>query len=495
LLAHRNVLTAARPLLVAVVAVVTSFLFALWLSQHRLNDVEKNVYEIAANAEPSVVYLEDSRAQLERIMLHVDDYVAALEDRLPTAEAARVRAGEARDRLKESLEAYERLPFFPGEEALYRDFRTALDPARQAFRKVLERAAGGQLDQATRELVHELHPDIDQLDAQLAVIIRYDTAEAVKKLEDIAASRRRSWRAAMVGGAFSLLLSVFATTVATFALWREAVARRRVDQEHGARLEAEQGVRRRDQFLALVAHELRTPLSALQLAVEALVRKIEGAPPTLQATAMRQVARMNMLVEELILVAQLDLGSFAIRRAQVDLLAVARERIEAHASGIAQSGSNVSLNGEAPVVGQWDASALERVIDKLLANAIRFGQGRPIDITVSRYDGKGRVVVRDRGIGIPPHRIPAMFDRFERGVSEENYPGLGLGLFIARALVRAMGGTIDAASSPSEGTSFTVELPLDTAKSGSIADQGRRQPADVGDQPVPDLATVRRAPG
>jgi signal transduction histidine kinase len=490
------VLSAARPLLIAVVAVVMSFVFALWLSQQRLNDVERNVYEVAANAEPSVVYLEDARAQLERILLHIDDYVAALEDHLPTAEAARVRAGEARDRVKESLEAYERLPFFPGEEPLYRDFQTAVGPAAEAFRTVLEQAAGGELDPATRELVNRLHPDIEQLDSKLAAIIRFDTAQAVDKLEAIAASRRSSWRAAMLGGAFSLLLSLFATTVATFALWREAAARRRIDEEHGARLQAEQEVRRRDQFLALVAHELRTPLSALQLAVEALVRKVEGPPPTLQASAVRQVARMNMLVEELILVAQLDLGSFAIRRAPIDLLALVRDRIEAHASSIAQSGSSVSLNAEAPIVGQWDASALGRVVDKLLTNAIRFGQGRPIDLTVSQHDGKGRLVVRDHGIGIPPHRILAVFDRFERDVSEEHYPGLGLGLFIARALVHAMGGTIVAASSPSEGTSFTVELPLDTtSKSSPIADQGRQQLPDEGNQPVPGPATVRRVPG
>jgi signal transduction histidine kinase len=482
-------------LLVAVLAVVTSFIVALWLSQHRLNDVEKNVYEVAANAEPSVVYLEDARAQLERIGLHIDEYVAALEDHIPTAaEASRVRAAEAGDRLHESLAAYERLPFFAGEEAMYRDFQAALGPAAQVARTVVGEAALRELDPATRELLSQMHPDLEQLDSKLASIIRYDTAQAVVKLEAIAASRRRSWQAAMIGGTFSLLLSLFATSVATYALWKEAAARRRIDEEHGARLQAEQEVRRRDQFLALVAHELRTPLAALQLSVEALGRKVEGPPPALQANAMRQVIRMNTLVEELILVAQLDLGAVEMHPAPVDLLPLTRRCIQGEQSNIARSGCTVSLQGETPVVGQWDASALHRVVDKLLANAIRFGQGRPIDVSVSQHDGQACLVVRDRGIGIPAERIPFMFDRFERGESERHYPGLGLGLFIARSLVQRMGGTIVAASSPSEGTSFTVELPLE-AKSGGIVDQGPRQLPDVGDQAMPRLPTVRDVPG
>jgi signal transduction histidine kinase len=489
-------LTTARPLLIAIVAVVTSFVFALWLSQHRLKDVETNVYEVAANAEPSVVYLEDIRASLERVGLHIDEYVAALEDHLPTAEASRVRASEAHDRMQETLAAYERVPFFPQEAALYRDAQTTLRPVDQAIRKILARGSAGELDPATRELLDQLHPGIEELDSKFAAIIRYDSGQAVNKLEAIAASRRRSWMAAFVGGTFSLLLSVFSTAAATFALWKESQARRRIAEEHGARLAAEQEVRRRDQFLALVAHELRTPLASLQLAVEALGRRLGGPPPALQLTAIRQVARMNTLIEELILIAQLDLGSFVIRPAPIDLLALARDRIRSAETNIAQSGSAVSLQGETPVVGQWDASALGRVIDKLLANAIRFGRGRPIDIAVSRDDGKARLVVRDRGIGIPPDLIAAVFDRFERGVSERNYPGLGLGLFIARGLVHAMEGTIVAASSPSEGTSFTVELPLGTeSKSGGISDQGRQQLPDVGDQAVPGLPTVGRVPG
>jgi signal transduction histidine kinase len=456
----RTTITTARPLVLAVAAVCTSFIFSLWLSQHRLNNVEANVYEVAANAEPSVVYLEDARTELDRMGLHVADCVAAAADRLPTALASRTRFEEARTHLYEALQAYERLPFFPGEESLYRDARRDLGPVEQDMNVIIVDARDGRLDSATVALVNNVQPKIEALSSKLKAIVEYDTAHATKVLEGIAASRRRSWEAAIAGTTFSLVLSVVATTTAAYALWKAATSRQRVDEERGARLAAEQQTRLRDQFLVLVSHELRSPLSALQLAVEALSRKPERPSELLQSTAVQQVARMTALVEELMLAAHLHLGAISTRPTQVDLLALVRERIENWAPSIAQSGSTVHLAGETPVIGLWDSSSLGRVIDKLLSNAIRFGAGRPIDITVSQHDARARLIVTDHGIGISPDLLPAVFERFQRGVSERNYPGLGLGLYVARGLVEAMGGTIVAASSPSEGTTFTVDLPL-----------------------------------
>jgi signal transduction histidine kinase len=450
-----------RPLLFAVIAIVTSFVFALWLSQHRLNHIEQNVYEIAANAEPSVVYLENAQAELDRVGLHVDEYVAAVADHLPAAEASRVRTVEAHDRMQESLAAYERLPFFPGEEAIYRDAQKDLGPIEQATRTILARAEAGDLDAATRALLNDLHPVIEHLSSGLKTLVDYDTAYAVKKLEAIAASRRSSWRFAVVGGSISLLLSLVATLTATYALWKTAKDRCQIEEERVARLAVERDVRRRDEFLALVSHQLRTPLTALKLAMDALTRKPDRTSPVLQSTAADQVNRMSALVEDLVLVAQVDLGSIAIEPQTTDLLAIARERIQEKAIAVKRSGSTIHLHGDAPVIGKWDASALGRVIDKLLSNAINFGEARPIDVTVSQQGARARLLVRDRGIGIPPDRIAYLFERFERGVSERNYPGLGLGLYIARSLLRTMGGTIQAASNVDGGATLTVELPLE----------------------------------
>lgn len=416
-------------------AVVTSFMCALWVSQHRLNDVESNVYEVAANAEPSVIYLEEALTELERMGLYVDEYVETAH--LPAALASRARAYAAWARAQESLAAYERLPFFPA------------------------KAEAGDYQASSAALVDDLHPKLDELSSELKIVADYDTAHAVEVLKAIAKSRKRSWTAALLGATFSMILSAGATVVATCALWKAASSRKRLDEEQGARLAAEVQVRRRDQFLGLVGHELRTPLTALQLALEALWRGQEHS--RLQSIVMRQVARLGILAEELMIVAKLDLGSISITPEQVDLSALVRERIQRQANAIERSGSSVQVHGEAPLPGRWDAVALGRIIDKLLSNAIRFGEGRPIDVAISQQGTKATICIHDRGIGIPPNRTAAMFDRFERGVSERNYPGLGLGLYIARSLVQAMGGTIVVTSSSSEGTAFTVELPLAAA--------------------------------
>ena len=111
------------------------------------------------------------------------------------------------------------------------------------------------------------------------------------------------------------------------------------------------------------------------------------------------------------------------------------------------------------MVGQWDRSALERVLGNMLSNATKFGAGKPIEVTLRTQPGSARLNVRDHGIGIDPGQLPRIFDRFARGVSVTNYGGLGLGLYIAQALVQSLGGTITVESTPGQGASFTVTLP------------------------------------
>src|SRR5262249_40102954 len=120
----------------------------------------------------------------------------------------------------------------------------------------------------------------------------------------------------------------------------------------------------------------------------------------------------------------------------------------------------VTLASAAPVVGYWDRSRLEQVVASLLTNAAKFGTGKPIEIQIERVDDQARLVVTDHGIGIDPARRPYGFGRSERAVPSSNYGGLGLGLFIARSIVVAHGGTITVDSEPGIGSTFTVTLPL-----------------------------------
>jgi hypothetical protein len=136
----------------------------LWVSQRRPNDVERDVYEVAANAEPSVVYLEEARTELERKGIYVGEYVEAAH--LPAARGSRVRASASWARAQESLAAYERLPFFPGEETLFRTVRAHLGPAHETVQTVLAKADAGEPEAASAALVDDLHPRLDELSSR-----------------------------------------------------------------------------------------------------------------------------------------------------------------------------------------------------------------------------------------------------------------------------------------------------------------------------------------
>jgi signal transduction histidine kinase len=123
------------------------------------------------------------------------------------------------------------------------------------------------------------------------------------------------------------------------------------------------------------------------------------------------------------------------------------------------SGSALSLDLEEDVVGHWDRAWLERVMTELLTNAITYGAGRPIELRVFTDGEQARLVVRDHGIGIAPEAQSRVFQCFERAVSLRHFGGLGLGLYLVRRAVDALGGVVECVSTPGQGSTFTVSLP------------------------------------
>jgi signal transduction histidine kinase len=170
--------------------------------------------------------------------------------------------------------------------------------------------------------------------------------------------------------------------------------------------------------------------------------------------------RLEQLTSELLDVTRIEQGRLALTPAEIALDAIARQAAEHLAPELAAVGSRVSIECAAPVVGRWDPSRLEQVVTNLLTNAAKFGAGKPIEIRIDRRGDAARLAVTDHGIGIDPARLPRVFERFERAVPSSSYGGLGLGLYIARSIVVAHGGTIDVASEPGAGATFTVTLPL-----------------------------------
>ncbi|WP_437522037.1 AAA family ATPase [Sorangium sp. So ce726] len=233
--------------------------------------------------------------------------------------------------------------------------------------------------------------------------------------------------------------------------------------------EAEQAIERRDEFLLVASHELKTPLTSLTMQAHLLARllprlqRAEVAPERIDAAIQllnRQIARLGHLVDELLDVTRLKAGQLTLARAPVDLAALARDVVERMHQQLADARCRTQLDLEGPVVGNWDASRMEQVLINLLSNALKYGAGGAIHVVVRSLTSRAVLAVRDHGIGIAEADQARIFERFERAVSVRNFGGLGLGLYIVRWIVTSHGGTIRVESTPGAGATFIVELPL-----------------------------------
>jgi signal transduction histidine kinase len=185
------------------------------------------------------------------------------------------------------------------------------------------------------------------------------------------------------------------------------------------------------------------PSTALRPRIEALTYRLE-----------QFAGKLNHLLDA----TQLQVEDVALQAEPLDLVALAREVTSDMISGVARH-VTLAVVGDDTVTGEWDRLRVEQVIRNLVDNAIRFGAHNPIEVRVERAvdDRAARLVVRDRGMGIPQ---PDQERIFERHVRLRTANGFGLGLWIVRQLVTAMGGTVTVESSPGLGAAFTVLLPL-----------------------------------
>lgn len=235
---------------------------------------------------------------------------------------------------------------------------------------------------------------------------------------------------------------------------------------------AQAAVFARDEFLRLASHELRTPLAALLLSAEGLARAVDqrayDAVPRLSDAIRRQAGRLQRLTARMLDASEIGAGPLSIRPETVDLVELVREIADTFIRTAQSRGSRLALDTDPAVVGWWDPTRLEQVVNNLLDNAIKFGAGHPIDVGVHATDGHARLVVRDHGIGVSPRSAADLFERYRRGVDARSFGGLGLGLHIVREITEAHGGLVAVHPVPGGGAEFTVELPLVTpgAKGG-----------------------------
>ena len=226
--------------------------------------------------------------------------------------------------------------------------------------------------------------------------------------------------------------------------------------------------RMKDEFIALVSHELRTPLTSIRGYLELLQDDLEGgtATPEQQRDFLqvidRNSDRLQRLVEDLLLTAQVEVGTLQLARDTIDLGKLVADCVEASAplAATREIELGCSVEGAPSVTG--DLRRLGQVVDNLLSNALKFTPaGGAVHVRTAQSDGTAIVEVADTGMGIPAEEQQALFGRFfrtERAQSEA-IAGVGLGLSITKSIVEAHGGRITFTSAVGTGTTFVVELP------------------------------------
>jgi len=222
----------------------------------------------------------------------------------------------------------------------------------------------------------------------------------------------------------------------------------------------------RDDFLSVASHELRTPLTSLKLEVANLARiarrdSADGAPKVIAKVEKidSQAARLHRLIDELLDVSRIAAGRLELHMEPVDIAQVVNEVGARFSEEALRVGCALTVRAPVAVVGNWDKSRLDQVVTNLVSNAIKYGDCKPIEVELGADDDRAVLVIRDRGVGIAAHDHERIFGRFERAASSRNYGGIGLGLWIVKQIVDALGGRVNVESTQGSGSTFTVELP------------------------------------
>jgi signal transduction histidine kinase len=260
----------------------------------------------------------------------------------------------------------------------------------------------------------------------------------------------------------------FARTDLRFA---EELARRAGIAIENARLYemAQEAVREREDFLSVVSHELNTPLTALRLQIQMATQKLDRVecrdwPLDSIARALNisenQITRLSRLVADLLDVARIKAGRLTFTFDRLNLSDTVQGVVGRFADQLNRTGNLVTTQIEDDIVGLFDQTRIEQLVDNLLTNAMKHASGKPVKVSLGRANQVATLVVEDQGPGIAEEMQVTIFERFERVGSRRSVDGLGLGLFIAKEIVGGQGGSIQVHSRLGEGARFVVELPL-----------------------------------
>jgi signal transduction histidine kinase len=229
----------------------------------------------------------------------------------------------------------------------------------------------------------------------------------------------------------------------------------------------------RDEFIAIAAHELRNPMTPIVGQVQLLLtraRREQVSPALLQGLETLELAvdhyvkRATTLLE----ITRLNAEQVRLELTSFDLCELLRDCVEKYQSLAQRAGSTLHCELCASVVGTWDRLATEQILENLVSNAIRYGDGKPVTIEVVSDPEWVVVRVVDRGIGVAPADREQIFRRFERASGASRSGGFGIGLWLSSKLVQAQAGVLELESEVGSGSTFIVRLPRDVSAHARI---------------------------
>lgn len=237
---------------------------------------------------------------------------------------------------------------------------------------------------------------------------------------------------------------------------------------------SQQAVVVRDTFLSIASHELKTPLTTLQLQLKLIHRWVNEENSVVDVLnrmkpvveeAQHGIRRITRLVEDMLDISKIASGRLQVLSESLNLSCLTEDICKRLGPFALESGTTIHFRSTSPVYGEWDGMRIEQVISNLIMNACRYGEKTPIHVRVWQDGNDAYVSVQDQGRGIAPQDQKRIFERFERAVSEYEVAGFGLGLFIAQEIVSLHKGDFKVESELGKGAIFTVRLPLSFADS------------------------------
>lgn len=233
--------------------------------------------------------------------------------------------------------------------------------------------------------------------------------------------------------------------------------------------ELERALKMRDDFISLVAHELRTPLNTLHIETQVRLLQLQRGDLTvfnkerlhsMVERDARQINSMVRLISDMVDVCRVNSGNLSVRPEKINLSQLVLRVAGDFALQAQAKGSVINLDIAENIFGSWDDFRIEQIIVNLITNALRYGGGKPIRVSLAVSGEVVEIGVQDEGCGIPANEHQRIFEKFERLGNNEVREGLGMGLYIARQLAEAHGGNLCVSSKIGEGSRFTLRLPF-----------------------------------